>query len=90
MNKEIPAENPGPLQTFEDNLAKGEFKIQQCKECGQHVFYPRQLCSHCGSSSLKWSTKISGRGTVYSIQCCKLGAWRRLPTISLIDLEEEA
>ncbi len=88
MNKEIPVENTGPLQTFEDNLAKGEFKIQQCKECGQHVFYPRQLCNHCGSSSLKW-VEISGRGTVYSTSVV-----RRKPerggdyNISLIDLEE--
>jgi len=88
LNKEIPVENPGPLQTFEDNLAKGEFKIQQCKECGQHVFYPRQLCNHCGSSSLKW-VEISGRGTVYSTSVV-----RRKPerggdyNISLIDLEE--
>jgi len=88
LSKEIPIENPGPLQTYEDNLAKGEFKIQQCKDCGQHIFYPRQLCNHCGSSSLKW-VQPSGRGTVYSTSVV-----RRKPerggdyNISLIDLEE--
>ena len=80
--------NPGPLQTYEDNLAKGEFRIQQCKECGDHVFYPRYLCNHCGSSDLKW-VDVTGRGTVYSTTVV-----RRKPerggdyNIALIDLEE--
>lgn len=79
---------PGPMQEYENNLAKGEFKIQQCKECGHHIFYPRQLCQQCGSSNLKW-IECSGRGTVYSTSVV-----RRKPerggnyNISLIDLEE--
>jgi len=85
-NKEIT--NPGRLQTYEDNLAKGVFRIQQCRDCGSHVFYPRQLCNHCGSSELKW-VDVTGRGTVYSTSTV-----RRRPekggdyNISLIDLEE--
>jgi uncharacterized OB-fold protein len=81
-------ENPGPLQTFEENLAKGEFRIQQCKDCGQHVFYPRLLCHHCGSNALKW-VAVSGKGVVYSSAVV-----RQRPekggdyNISLIDLEE--
>lgn len=80
--------NPGPLKVFEDALARGEFTIQQCKDCGRHVFYPRQLCNHCGSSDLKWVAP-SGRGTVYSTSVV-----RRRPdkggdyNIALIDLEE--
>ena len=80
--------NPGPMQVYEDNLAKGEFRIQQCKDCDQHVFYPRQLCHYCGSSNLKW-VAISGRGTVYSTSVV-----RRKPerggdyNVALIDLEE--
>lgn len=79
---------PGPLQTFEDNLARGEFRIQQCKDCGAHVFYPRYLCHHCGSSALKW-VDVTGRGTVYATSVV-----RRKPekggdyNIALIDLEE--
>jgi len=85
-NKAI--ENPGPLQTYEDCLSRGEFRIQQCKECGGHVFYPRYLCNHCGSSELKW-VEVTGKGTVYSTSVV-----RRKPekggnyNISLIDLEE--
>lgn len=83
---EIP--NPGPLQIFEDHLAKGEFRIQQCKDCGRHIFYPRVLCHYCGSTNLKW-VEVSGRGIVYSTSVV-----RRKPekggdyNIALIDLEE--
>ena len=79
---------PGPLKVFEDALARGEFKIQQCKDCGRHVFYPRHLCNHCGSNNLKW-VAASGRGTVYSTSVV-----RRRPdkggdyNIALVDLEE--
>ena len=79
---------PGPLQVFEDHVSQGEFRIQQCKDCGGHVFYPRYLCNHCGSSDLKW-VEVSGRGIVYSTSVV-----RRKPerggdyNISLIDREE--
>ena len=41
------------------------FVIQRCKDCGEHQFYPRGVCSHCLSSDLEWS-EASGQGTVYS------------------------
>jgi uncharacterized protein len=87
-NNNTASARPGPLHIYEENLAKGEFKIQQCKDCGQHVFYPRHLCHHCGSTSLKW-VAVSGRGSVYSTSVV-----RQRPekggdyNLSLIDLEE--
>lgn len=48
------------------NAAKEErLIIQQCAECGRHVFYPRIACPHCAADSLKW-VEASGKGTVYS------------------------
>ena len=88
MDKHNDIQDPGPLKVFEDGLAKGEIRIQQCKDCGKHVFYPRLLCNHCGSAQLKW-VAISGRGTVYSTAVV-----RQRPekggnyNISLVDLEE--
>ena len=41
------------------------FVIQRCKDCGEHQFYPRGVCSHCLSSDLEWN-EASGAGTVYS------------------------
>ena len=86
MNNNI--SDPSPMKTFEDGLASGEFRIQQCKDCGKHIFYPRVLCTGCGSTELKW-IEPSGRGVVYST--CVV---RRKPerggnyNVALIDLEE--
>jgi len=41
------------------------FVLQRCKDCGQHQFYPRGVCSHCLSSALEW-VDASGKATVYS------------------------
>lgn len=87
-NLETVSSKVGPLQAYSDALAKGEFVIQQCKDCGQHVFYPRELCNHCGSINLKWVQAV-GRGEVYSTTVI-----RRRPekggdyNIVLITLEE--
>ena len=55
----------GAESSYQEFLAKGEFRIQRCNHCSGHVFYPRYLCPDCGSSSLSW-IKPSGAGTVYS------------------------
>ncbi len=55
----------GAEKTFRAGLARGEFNIQQCGNCKKHVFYPRTLCTHCGSPNLVWK-KAAGTGTVYS------------------------
>lgn len=78
----------GPLKVYQDALVRGEFRIQQCKGCGQHVFYPRVLCPHCGASELKW-VEPTGRGVVYSTSVV-----RQKPekggdyNVALIELEE--
>ena len=78
----------GPESSYQDYLAKGEFRIQRCDGCSRHVFYPRLLCPHCGSSRLEWVVP-SGAGTVYSTT-----VMRRRPeaggdyNVSLVDLEE--
>ena len=84
----MPSPDPGPEKIYRDKLARGQFEIQKCAACGRHVFYPRVLCPHCGSSKLDWVSP-SGHGTVYSTTVV-----RRKPTdggdynVALIDLEE--
>jgi uncharacterized OB-fold protein len=62
--------------------------IQRCRNCGEHTFYPRVLCPHCGSKDL-CDVPAGGRGTVYSTSVV-----RQKPeqggdyNIALIDLEE--
>ena len=55
----------GAEASYHEYLAKGEFRIQRCNACSSHVFYPRVLCPHCGSSDMSWATP-SGKGSVYS------------------------
>ena len=69
-------------------LAEGRFLIQQCGDCGQHIYFPREICPHCGSDQLTL-VPPSGLGTVYSVTTV-----RRKPdaggdyNVCLIDLDE--
>ena len=48
-----------------NGLREGVLRVQRCRDCGRHVFYPRSLCPHCLSESLEW-VEVSGRGKLYS------------------------
>lgn len=78
----------GPDAAFQDYLAKGEFRIQRCNSCSNHVFYPRVLCPHCGGTLLGWH-KASGKGVVYacSVVMGKPGTQTDYAVV-LVDLEE--
>jgi len=59
---------PRPYQDTEAYWSAAKehrFVIQKCRDCGEHQFYPRGVCSHCLSSALDW-VEASGSGTVYS------------------------
>lgn len=78
----------GPDKQYADALAAGQFRIQLCHDCNRHVFYPRNICPHCGGDALTW-TAPAGTGTVYSTSVV-----RRKPeaggdyNVALIDLDE--
>jgi hypothetical protein len=80
---------PQGVEAFHQlELNAGRFLIQRCTACAKHVYYPRELCPHCGSSALEW-TAPKGTGTVYAVTTV-----RRKPAeggdinVSLIDLDE--
>ena len=81
-------EPQGVLAFHQHALDAGRFLIQRCGGCGKHVYFPRELCPHCGGDSLQW-TPPQGGGTVYAVTTV-----RRRPAdggdlnISLIDLDE--
>jgi uncharacterized OB-fold protein len=50
---------------FWEGCAAGELRIQHCKACDRHVFYPRPLCPHCGSGELEWVVS-DGTATLHS------------------------
>lgn len=45
-------------------LAAGQFRIQHCQDCKRHVFFPRNICPHCGEDTLDW---VAPKGTGTSI-----------------------
>lgn len=79
---------PSALNHYQAQLDAGCFVIQRCNVCHQGVFYPRELCPHCGSEFLDWEIP-SGLGTVHAVTTV-----RRKPdaggdlNVSLIELDE--
>lgn len=78
----------GVLAQHQAALAEGKFLIQKCNGCGQHIYFPREVCPHCGSDAVQFASP-SGQGTVYAVTTV-----RRKPAeggdynVSLIDLDE--
>lgn len=81
-----PFAGQGPDAEFAAFVEQGEFKLQQCQDCQSHVFYPRLLCTHCGSQALQWKM-ASGKGVVYSTSVPRGGKDGDY-NIALIDLQE--
>ncbi|MBZ2187551.1 OB-fold domain-containing protein [Alcanivorax sp. JB21] len=78
----------GVQRAWQARLDQGEFMLQQCGACDRHVFYPRELCPHCGADALSW-VPASGQGTVYSVTTVRRkdeagGDYN----VSLVDLDE--
>ena len=80
---------PQGVQAFHQlELDAGRFLIQRCGGCNKHVYFPRELCPHCGGTALEWQLPQGG-GTVYAVTTV-----RRKPAdggdlnVSLIDLDE--
>ena len=69
---------------------EGELRLQRCTDCDQHQFYPRTICSHCGSAELAWD-RVSGRGSVASFTTVRRAisdAYEAPYVVALIQLEE--
>lgn len=82
------ANEQGIQARHQAELDAGRFLIQHCGDCGRHVYYPREVCPHCGSSTLDLVAP-QGTGTVHAATTV-----RRKPdaggdyNVSLIDLDE--
>lgn len=88
MENRSEAPKGGVEAAWQQQLDQGRFLLQRCAACTRHVFYPRELCPHCGSTALDW-VEASGNGTVHAVTTV-----RRKPeaggdyNVSLVDLEE--
>jgi uncharacterized OB-fold protein len=57
-----PSESTRP---FWEGTRAHELRLQRCRDCRKHIFYPRLVCPFCLSDNLDWVT-ASGKGKVYS------------------------
>ena len=83
---------PEGSDAFFDAARENRLLIQRCTDCGEHQFYPRQICIHCGAPDVDW-VDASGRGTVHTFTVIHqqgMPGWREeLPFVAaVIDLEE--
>ena len=74
-----------PGDVFANGVAEGRLRFQRCGECARAVFYPRVLCPHCGSQSLRWHDS-AGRGVLYAHTWVanREGGY----SVALVDLDE--
>ena len=78
----------GVLAQHQAQLAQGQFHIQKCQTCHQHIYFPRELCPHCGSDDVAFVTP-SGQGTVYAVTTVRRKAAEGGDyNVSLVDLDE--
>lgn len=86
MNK--PSPEPGVLAQHQAELDQGRWTIQRCTACRKAVYFPREVCPHCGHLGLAWEVP-SGLGTVHAVTTVK-----RKPAdggdlnVSLVELDE--
>jgi uncharacterized OB-fold protein len=86
-----------PLETndargYWDGCRSEKLLVQRCQACGQVQFYPRSICTTCGSQELEL-IESSGRGVVFTFSVCHRPATPayadRLPyVVALVDIEE--
>lgn len=78
-------------QAFWEGVAEGVLRLQRCRACGHHVFYPRAVCPHCLSAELDW-VEASGRGRVHSftvVHRAPADYREEVPyVVALVDLDE--
>jgi uncharacterized OB-fold protein len=72
--------------------SEGKLLLQCCADCEAVRFFPRYLCTECGSENTNW-VEASGRGTVHSFSIVHRAAFPEFQALTpyalaLIDLAE--
>jgi uncharacterized OB-fold protein len=89
VNRETQAKPAGGVQARHlAALDAGRFLIQHCASCAKHIYFPREVCPHCGSDALELVAP-KGTGTVYAVTTVRRkGEDGGDYNVSLIDLDE--
>ena len=64
VEKPVPALSDDS-RAFWFNCSRGKLVLQRCSDCATTQYYPRNVCTNCGSSNIEW-VDSAGKGTVYS------------------------
>ena len=77
---------------FWAGTAEGEFRYQQCSNCGTVVWHPRSHCTGCVDGDLQWKVS-AGKGTLYSFSVVRQSYHpffrNQVPyVVALVDLDE--
>ncbi len=59
-------ESRGLTAPFWEAAKRHELVCQRCRDCADWIFYAREQCPSCFSTSLEWAP-VSGRGHVYAV-----------------------
>lgn len=62
--KPLPLAQPESDHYWESAKA-GKLVVQKCSDCNEAQFYPRAICTSCGSKSLEWM-EASGKATLFT------------------------
>jgi uncharacterized OB-fold protein len=60
----VPPRSP-ETDEFWNGTGQGELRIQRCRACSRHYFFPRPFCRYCASMDVEW-VAASGMGRVVS------------------------
>jgi uncharacterized OB-fold protein len=90
-NKPLPAIQSWS-KPFWDATRERRLLIQECRNCGKKIFYPKKYCPECRSTDIGW-IESSGEGKVYSFSTLHLGVHPKFEgnapyTIAIIELNE--
>lgn len=79
---------PGVQARHQAELDAGRFLIQHCADCDRHIYYPRELCPHCGSEHVNLVAPV-GLGTVHATTTVRRKADAGGDyNVALVDLDE--
>ena len=78
----------GILAQHQAMLDAGQWRIQHCGACKNAVYFPREVCPHCGSDQLSFVAP-KGSGTVHSVTTVR----RKMEAggdynVSIVELDE--
>lgn len=88
MSHPDPSPAVGVERQYADFLAQGVWRVPRCTACDRVVFYPRQICPHCGGAAFTWFSP-SGHGVVHATTTVRRGeAAGGDVNVCLVDLAE--